>query len=445
MLDSFIRHPFMSRTGEPACSARAFVEAMCRVEIALARGQEDAGLLASGTAARIEDQLDIDAFDMDALAADSADGGNVAIPFVKQAKAQLEPALRGDFHRGATSQDIVDTALMLVLKPRLARCLALLADCRRDGLALMDRHVDTVMIGRTLMQQAMPITFGAKVAQWLWGLAQAEQRLAQTTANGLFVQFGGPVGVHTGLADNGLDLMDALAAELGLTSPMLPWHTDRQPVLALGDALGAVAVAAEKIALDVALMAQTEIGEVSEPATTGAGGSSSMPHKRNPVGCARIRAAARQVHATVALLHNAGAQPMERGLGEWHAEWAPLVDGVLLVEGALDTLQRLLAGLEVHGDRMRANLALTGGAILTAPATAFLAAHIDAEHASTLVQQATENARRSGHDLADCLLAQPEVAAAVDAAALRAALDPAAHTGASAAHVARVRHALGSD
>ena len=252
MLDSFIRHPFMSRTGEPACSARAFVEAMCRVEIALARVQEDAGLLASGAAARIEGQLDVDAFDMDALAADSADGGNVAIPFVKQAKAQLEPALRGDFHRGATSQDIVDTALMLVLKPRLNRCLTLLADCRRDGLAVMDRHVDTVMIGRTLMQQAMPITFGAKVAQWLWGLAQAEQRLAQTTANGLFVQFGGPVGAHTGLADNGLDLMDALAVELGLTSPMLPWHTDRQPVLALGDALGAVAVAAEKIALDLA-------------------------------------------------------------------------------------------------------------------------------------------------------------------------------------------------
>ena len=442
MLDSFIRHPFMSRTGEPACSARAFVEAMCRVEIALARVQEDAGLLASGTAARIEGQLDVDAFDMDALAADSTDGGNVAIPFVKQAKAQLEPALRGDFHRGATSQDIVDTALMLVLKPRLARCLALLADCRRDGLALMDRHVDTVMIGRTLMQQAMPITFGAKVAHWLWGLAQAEQRLAQTTANGLFVQFGGPVGVHTGLADNGLDLMDALAAELGLTSPMLPWHTDRQPVLALGDALGAVAVAAEKIALDVALMAQTEIGEVSEPATTGAGGSSSMPHKRNPVGCARIRAAARQVHAAVGLLHNAGAQPMERGLGEWHAEWAPLVDSVLLAEGALETLQQLLSGMTVHPDRMRYNLALTGGAIFTGPATDLLSKHIDRERAAELVQQATASARESGGGLADALLAQPEVAAVIGDAALRAALDPAAHTGAGAAHVERVRIAL---
>lgn len=444
MLDSFFRHPFMGRDGEAACRPQAFVDAMCGVEIALARVQEKTGLLPKNTAAKIAQQLDIEGFDLERLAADTADGGNVAIPFVKQAKAMLAPDLRASFHRGATSQDIVDSALMLVLKPRLEHALEQLAECRRNGFALMDRHARTPMIGRTLMQQAMPITFGAKVAQWLWGLAQAEQRLAEVVARGLFVQFGGPVGVHTGLAENGPALMDALADELGLARPVLPWHTDRQPILAIGDALGAVAVAAEKIALDVALMAQTEIGEASEPASTGAGGSSSMPHKRNPVGCARVRAAARQVHANVGLLHNAGAQPMERGLGEWHAEWAPLVDSVLLVEGALETLELLLAGLEVHEDAMRRNLAATDGAILAGPATTFVARYLPPERASELVRTAIQTAAAMHVDLADALLEQPEIAEAVDTSALRGALDPLANAGASLAHVERLRRALAS-
>ncbi|ROO27616.1 3-carboxy-cis,cis-muconate cycloisomerase [Salinisphaera orenii MK-B5] len=444
MLDAFLRHPFMSRDGRAASSAEAFVTAMCRVEIGLSRVQEAAGIFPAGTAQTISQHIRAEAFDLDALAADSADGGNVAIPFVKQAKALLPADLRSHFHRGATSQDIVDTALMLVLQPRLTHCLDLLQHSRQDGLALMTTHENTPMIGRTLMQQAMPITFGAKVAQWLWGLAQAEQRLAGVARNGLYVQFGGPVGVHTGLEEHGPALMDALADELGLARPVLPWHTDRQPILAIGDALGVVAVAAEKIALDVALMAQTEIGEVSEPASTGAGGSSSMPHKRNPVGCARIRAAARQIHATVGLLHNAGAQPMERGLGEWHAEWAPLVDAVLLLEGALETLQLLLEGLDVHPEAMHRNLAVTGGAILATPAIAFLARHLDRDRATALVREATANAVETHRDFAEALLDQPEIAAAVDLSALRAAVDPAAHVGASRAQVARLREALKS-
>lgn len=444
MLDPFLRHPFMSPAGETACTPQAFVEGMCRVEIALAHVQGQAGLLPTETAAKISQQLDARAFDLEQLAADTADGGNVAIPFVKQAKALLAPELRASFHRGATSQDIVDSALMLVLKPRLEQALEKLAACRSNGLVLIDRYARTPMIGRTLMQQAMPITFGAKVAQWLWGLAQAEQRLAAVVAHGLFVQFGGPVGVHTDLAENGPAIMDALAKELDLAQPVLPWHTDRQPILAIGDALGAVAVAAEKIALDVALMAQTEVAEVSEPVAAGAGGSSSMPHKRNPVGCARIRAATRQVHAHVGLLHNAGAQPMERGLGEWHAEWAPLVDSVLLVEGALETLELLLAGLDVHEDAMRRNLAATGGAILAGPATAFLAQHLSPERARTLVHAATQTAATTHADLADTLLEQPEIADVIDAAALRSALDPLANAGASLANVERLRRALAS-
>ena len=442
MLDAFIRHPFMSRAGAAALTPRAFVEAMCRVERALARVQERAGLLPAGTSAAIETQLKVDAFDLDRLGTETADGGNVAIPFVKQAKALLADELRDYFHVGATSQDILDTALMLVLRPRLEAILVRLGESRRNGVALMHRHAQTPMIGRTLMQQAMPITFGAKVAQWLWGLAQSEKRLGEIKAHGLFVQFGGPVGVHTGLADNGPSLMDALADELGLTRAILPWHTDRQPILALADALGAVAIAAEKIALDVALMAQTEIGELSEPAGTGAGGSSSMPHKRNSVGCARIRAAARQIHANVAMLHNVGAQPMERGLGEWHAEWAPLVDSVVLAEGALDTLSVLLRDLNVHADAMRHNLKLTGSAFLARPAVVVLSQHMGPERAEHLVNDAIRQATTGPRELADTLLDQPDVAGAVDAGMLRAVLDPLANTGASQALVERVGRAL---
>lgn len=442
MLDAFIRHPFMGRTGVAECSPRAFVAAMCRVECALARVQERAGLLPAGTAAAIETGLDIDAFDIDALATDTADGGNVAIPFVQQARAMLGSDLRAHFHYGATSQDIVDSALMLIIRPGLDRIGQRLVEARSHGSALMTAHARTPMIGRTLMQQALPITFGAKVAHWLWGLAQAETRLGDIAVNGLFVQFGGPVGVHTGMPDHGPELMDALADELGLNGPLLPWHTDRQPIVALGDALDAVAIAAEKIALDVALMAQTEIGELSEPAATGAGGSSSMPHKRNPVGCTRMRVAARQSHANVGLLHDVAAQPLERGLGEWQAEWAPLIDTLHQVEGMLDTLVVLLEGLEVHVEAMQQNLRLAGSAFLAGPARNILTPHFEPARAEQRVAEAIQQAASQRRDLADVLLDQSDVAVQVDAKRLRAALDPLAHVGASLAQVERVHQAL---
>lgn len=442
MYDRFLRHPFMSRTGLAATRARDQIEAMCRFERALADVQEQAGLIPPGTAEAIASHLDVDAFDTGALADDTPDGANVAIPFVKQAKAQLPAALRPHFHRAATSQDVIDTSLMLLLKPRLTACLTLLARSRAAGAALMETHADTPMIGRTLMQQALPITFGAKVAHWLAGLAAAETRLRDVVDHGLYLQFGGPVGALGELGDDAMALMDALAEHLGLNAPLLPWHSNRQPVLAIGDALDAVAVAAEKIALDVGLMAQTEIGELGEPETTGAGGSSSMPHKHNPVGCARIRAAARQIHGADAVLHNAGAQPFERALGEWQAEWAPMLDAVLLLEGALETLVDLLAGLEVHPQAMRRNLEVTGGAILAKPVTALLADIFSDDEAARLAREAAETARRERRALADVLLASPRIRDEIGERRVRQACDPARHVGASHAQIARVRARL---
>jgi 3-carboxy-cis,cis-muconate cycloisomerase len=404
MYDLFLRRPFMSAAGLAACNARDMITAMCAFELALAQIQENTGLLAHGTAAKLAQQLRPTQFDIESLADATANGGNVAIPFVKQARGMLTGELTSSLHVGATSQDVIDSAIMLLIKPRLQHCLALGQQVHAAGADLM---------------------------------RQAEQRLAEVTHHGLFVQFGGAVGVHSGLAD-GLGLMDALAAELDLNAPLLPWHTDRQPVLAIAHALTGMAVAAEKISLDVALMSQNEIGELSEPAAEGVGSSSSMPHKRNPVACARIRAAAHQIRAAAATINNVGAQPLERGLGDWHAEWAPLMDAVLLLEGALESLARLLAGLEVHEDAMRKNLALTGGAIMAAPAKRLLADYLDTERAATLTREAAFTAVASGRDYADVLLEDPEIAACVDAQMLREAVDPALHTGSSRAQVARL-------
>jgi 3-carboxy-cis,cis-muconate cycloisomerase len=441
MYDLFLRHPFMGQAGIAACDARALVKAMCEFEIGLARVEERAGQLPAGSASAIENRVRPEAFDIQALAEQASDGGNVAIPFVKQAKALLPDDLKARFHRGATSQDVIDSTLMLVLKPCLARCLEQIDAAISGGAELMDNHADTPVVGRTLSQQALPITFGAKAAGWLVGLAAAEKRLKAVYAYGLFVQFGGAVGAHHGVED-GLDVMAALADELGLSCPVLPWHTDRQPLLAIIDAVDVVAVAAEKIATDVALMAQTEVGEVREPPATGAGGSSSMPHKANPVGCVRIRAAACQIHGALATLHNAGAQAHERAFGEWHAEWAPLVDAILLLEGALDTLALLVSELQVDAGNMRANLALTGGANLAAPTIALLGEVMETDRAGNLAAEAAEDARHRRVDYAEALFAIPEIAQAFDAERVRAAVDPGAYTGTSKAQIARVRRLL---
>ncbi|WP_110644055.1 adenylosuccinate lyase family protein [Salinicola sp. CPA57] len=438
MFDHFFRHPFMSRTGIDALRAECVVAALCQVELALAQAEESEGVLTAGTAEALASALRPEAFDLEALADDVGKGGNVAIPFVKQAKAMLPERLRSAFHHGATSQDIVDTALMLLLKPRLEACLTHLAKLRRAQGELMRRHRDTPMIGRTLMQQALPITFGVKVAQWAWGMVQAERRLQRVVDTGLYVQFGGAVGVHSGLDASGMTVMADLARILALAEPMLPWHTDRQPVLELIGAVDAVAVAAEKTALDIALLCQSEIGELSEPAAPGVGGSSSMPHKRNPVACARIRAAARQIHAHHGVILNAGAQPLERGLGEWHAEWAPLLDAVISLEGALESMVPLIEGLEVHEEAMTRNLHVSGGVVMTEPATRLLSRIMDSGRARNLAQRASEKARQERRDYAGVLLEEPDVAGRLDVDTVHSALAIDLYIGSSGVQVDRL-------
>ena len=434
-----LQHPFMSASALAECNGQAMVAAMLAFELALAEVQEARGALPEGASGQMRRLLEAHEFDLEAIAAGIASGGNAAIPFVKQGRAALPAELKRYFHQGATSQDVVDSALMLLLKPRLAALDALLQRCRTAALPLMEAHGETVMVGRTLMQQALPITFGVKVAHWAIGLEQARRRLAGVE---LPLQFGGAVGVHSGLEepgrdDVGLDFMDALAERLGLDAPVLPWHTDRQPIHALGTALDAAAGAAEKLALDVALLTQTEVGEVAEPSAPGMGESSSMPHKRNPVRCALIRGAARQIHGHTTVLLNAAAQPLERGLGEWHAEWAPLIDSLLLLEGALEQAAVLLEGLKVNPEAMKRNLAVTGGGIMAEPVAKLLAPTLGPDAAKRISAEAAETARLQGVAYAAALNAHPEVQGRVTEDALARVTDPSLYIGSGRAQVAR--------
>lgn len=436
MPSAFLKHPFMSQRAVAECDDDAMVRAMLAFELALAEVQEASGAVPAGVSQQIREQLEHANFSTVEIAEGIASGGNVAIPFVKQSRALLTDEIKRYWHQGATSQDVVDSALMLLLKPRLAALDDLLLRCRSAATALMDAHIDTPMVGRTLMQQALPITFGVKVAHWAIGLEQARRRLSAVE---LPVQFGGAVGVHSGWDNLGLEWMDALAERLGLSVPVLPWHTDRYPIHALGTALDAVAGAAEKIALDVSLLTQTEVGEVAEPSAPGMGESSSMPHKRNPVRSALIRGAARQVHGHASVLINAAAQPLERGLGEWHAEWAPLMESTLLVEGALEQVAVLLEGLEVYPDNMWRNLAATGGGIMAEPVARLLAPTLGVEKAKAVSAEAAETSRREARPYADVLAEHPDLKGAVDPDALRNACDPALYLGSSAAQASRAK------
>jgi 3-carboxy-cis,cis-muconate cycloisomerase len=264
----------------------------------------------------------------------------------------VEPLARkiSDAHRGATSQDILDTAAALVARDATA-----LIDAQLGGIAdacaqLADEHRATVMAGRTLLQQAVPITFGLKAASWLVGVVHARERLA---AARLPAQLGGAAGTLAALGDRGLDVLHAYAEELGLPEPVVPWHTRRLPVAELGAALAVAAGFLAKIALDVELLAQTEVGEAREPAN---GGSSTMPHKRNPIRSTLTRASAIRVQAAASVLISSLVQEHERAAGAWHAEWGALSDALAYTGGAAASLREALDGLEVDVDRMRANI-----------------------------------------------------------------------------------------
>lgn len=417
---------------------RAWLQAMLDVERALAVAQARAGLVPVEAATEIAAHCNIDGYDVDEIGRRAAASASPVIPVVRDLAAAVAPDARPWVHFGATSQDVLDTAASLVAGRAVVAILADLAGAAQACAELAGAHRDTLMIGRTMLQHAIPTTFGLKCAGWLVAVDEARTTLAAVRDRRLAVQFGGPTGTLASLGDHGVEVLHLLAEELGLAEPVLPWHTNRVRVAELAAALGTVAGVLGKIALDVVLLAQTEVGEVSEgPGGPGEdrGGSSAMPHKHNPVQALLISANARRVPGLVATLLAAMPQEQERAAGAWQAEWETLTVLLRLVGGAAARGHELVSGLRVDPDRMRRNLEGTDGLAMAGAVAERLAPALGRTAAQDLIREAC--AQADGRPLRDALREVPEVRAHLSEVDIDAALDPAGYLGSAGEFVDR--------
>lgn len=376
-------------------SDAALVRAMLDVEAGLARALSRAGLApaeAGNAVTAALKTLDVDPGDLGhrALAA-----GNPVVPLVPDAVAAVPEEHRWVVHLGATSQDVLDTALMLCTSRALEPLREHLSRALDAAARLAAEHRSTPMVARTLGQPALPMTFGLKTAGWLSGLRAASVRLDRVE---LAVQLGGAAGTLAAYSDKGLDVQRLLAEELGLADPGIPWHTERSRVRDLALALAGVVLAAGKVATDVLLLAQAEVGEVAEGTP---GGSSAMPHKSNPVASVLLVAAARRVPGLVSSLLSAGLHEHERATGSWHAEWSPLRELVRLAGGSAARVADLLAGLRVDTDALRRNLDAAGPGVMSEAYAGSLILRLGRAGAQEAARQAVLDAERRGVPLGD--------------------------------------------
>ncbi|KPY39271.1 3-carboxy-cis,cis-muconate cycloisomerase [Pseudomonas syringae pv. rhaphiolepidis] len=355
------------------------VQGMLDFEAALARAQARVGLIPPEVVADIELSCDARLFDFDALAIAIGSAGNSAIPLVKALGKQIAASsaeAERYVHMGATSQDVMDSGLILQLRRAivlLERDLTLLADAMAEQ---AQRHAGTPLAGRTWLQQATPVTLGMKIAGWLGAISRHRQRLNEIKPRLLCLQFGGASGSLAALGDQAFSVAEALAGELQLALPEQPWHTQRDRLVEFAGLLGLIAGSLGKLGRDVSLLMQTEVGEVFEPSAPGKGGSSTMPHKRNPVGAAVMISTATRAPGLVATMLAAMPQEHERSLGLWHAEWETLPELCCLVSGSLQQALQVLPGLQVDAERMASNLQSTKGLVLAEAVSISLAQRI---------------------------------------------------------------------
>jgi 3-carboxy-cis,cis-muconate cycloisomerase len=417
-----------------AVGDRAWIAAMLEFEAALAAAEARAGLIPAEAAPAIAAACRAERFDPEALGREARAAGNPAVPLVRALTEAVEGDAARYVHWGATSQDVTDTAAMLVARRALAvlgeELDAIAAACAR----LADEHRHTAMPGRTLLQHALPITFGLKAAGWLCAVDDARRRLEAVP---LAVELGGAAGTLAALAPQGVRVLGHLAEELGLEEPVVPWHTSRARLAELGAALALAAGALEKIAQDVTLLAQTEVAEVAEPAGDGRGGSSTLPHKRNPVGSVLAIACARRVRGESSILLGAMAQEHERAAGAWQAEWEALSGALAYTGGAAAALREVLEGLEVRPERMRQNLDLTGGLVLAESVSMALRERVGRSEAHRLVEAACRRSVEQGRPFREELLRDEAIGAELSEEEIDRALDVDAYPSEAAALVER--------
>jgi 3-carboxy-cis,cis-muconate cycloisomerase len=437
--------------GAAGTGDQAWLAAMLDTEAALARALERAGLAPPGAGAAVTEAARPGAFDIGELGRRAASAGNPVPALVRALTAMVPPETKDTVHQGATSQDILDTAVMLMARRVLDAVLADLSAAAAAAAALAEAHRDTVMLGRTLLQQAVPVTFGLVAAGWLTGIDEASHGLDRIRGQRLAVQFGGAAGTLASLGAEGPRVRALLASELGLARPPLPWHTDRLRIIELASALAGACGVLGKVARDVTLLAQSEVAEVRQGGPGGAGrgeadsggggrrgGSSAMPNKRNPVAAVVILGCTRRAPGLLAALAACAEQEHQRAAGAWHAEWEPVADLLRLTASAASWAAELLAGLEVDADRMRANLDAAGGLPLAESVAAALAPALGRLPAHDLVAEAAAAATARGGDLRGALLDAPDrvarlTDAGITAERIDAALDPAGYLGSAAA------------
>jgi 3-carboxy-cis,cis-muconate cycloisomerase len=432
--------------GAAATGDHAWLRAMLDTEAALARALERAGLAPAGAGAAVTAAASAAAaatgpFDLGALGRQAAQSGNPVPGLVAALRKAVPPGAADTVHRGATSQDIIDTAAMLLARDALEAMAVDLAAAAGGCAGLAEAHRDTLMAGRTLLQQAVPVTFGLVAAGWLTALDEASEGIARVRAERLAVQFGGAAGTLASLGDDGPAVARLLAGELGLALPVLPWHTDRSRIVEVAAACAGVSAALAKIARDVTLLAQSEVGEVREGGGPGGerrGGSSAMPHKQNPVAAIAILGCTRRVPGLAATLIAAAEQEHQRAAGAWHAEWEPFADLLRVTGSAAAWAADLTGGLVVDPARMRANLDATRGLPLAERVAGLLAPALGRAAAHDLVARASAHAVAVGGTLREALLGVPELAGWMDGAGItgaqvEAALDPAGYLGSAGA------------
>jgi 3-carboxy-cis,cis-muconate cycloisomerase len=425
-----------------AVGDRAWLQAMLDVEAALARAEASAGIIPAAAAETIAGCCRAERFDPGEIALQARGTGNPAEPLVRALRRAVREDAARYVHHGATSQDILDTAGMLVARAALKMIEAELAALAAALAGLARGHGDTLMAGRTLLQQALPVTFGLRAALWLSGVTQAHAALRRVRNECLAAQLGGAAGTLAALGEPAIRVLRDFARQLNLREPDLPWHTERSRIARIGAELMVTAGALDKIALDITLLAQTEVGEVSEGGA--GGGSSTLPQKRNPVGAVMTRACAREALAGAETLVRAMGQELERGAGSWQAEWPALTSALAYTGGDASWLRTSVESLQVHPERMRANLEVSNGLVMAERVALLLSERIGREEAHALIRQASDRVTAGEGSLGEVLAADEEVRRHLSREDIDRAMDPAMYLGASQTFIDRALAVWGS-
>lgn len=433
----FFSTPEMSEIFSPSAQLRA----MTRFEWALSVALEKAGLAEEGSGSTMERLLNAEFVDVEALKREAINAGNIAIPFVRQLTAtvnQLNEGASRTVHLGATSQDVLDTALILQVREAL-REIGAGIDRLSDALTSQIRaHAGTIMLGRTWLQPGPPTTLGLKLAGTAAALKRHRARIESAAHRAIVLQFGGAVGTLASLGSSAAQVSAELAHTLELREPDIPWHTQRDNLVEVAQVLALLVGSLGKFARDVALLMQAEVGEVFEPAEEDRGGSSTMPHKRNPVVCAAVLAAAARAPGLVSTLLTAMTQEHERGLGLWQAEWETIPEVFCLTAAALSRSIEIAEGLEVDTERMLKNFDTMQGLTLSEAVASALAQKAGRATAHELLRKATSEAAATKQPLESVLKGMPGVTLHLSPDEIQRLLKPEEYLGSAQRFIDRV-------